>query len=193
MSDHCNKNDHQTCSHTVATGYEQTLAEMDFENSIFNACVQGDLERVKSLIAKQGPAVANEQDKQSGYSGLHDAARNNHLGICRLLLELGADPDLLTNSCQSTALHRAAYMGHVDVVGLLLAYKANVLLVDCEGKTALHKCVEGKRAHWIPVAELLVKTDPRLLEVADRQNRSPEDMCPELKNLKNIQNTLYFK
>lgn len=179
----CVKSDHRGCSH-APTGYEQTLAEMEFEHSIFNACVQGDSDRVRSLIAKQGTEIVNSQDKQSGYSGLHYAARNNHYDICRLLLQYGADPNLVTNSCRSAALHRAAYMGHVDVVRLLIEHRANVLLVDCDGKTALHKCVENKsKQGWIQVAQLLVKADSKLLQMADIKNRTPGDCCPDLEGL----------
>ena len=40
----------------------------------------------------------------------------------------------------ATALHRAAFMGHQNIVQLLLVdYSANVMLQDSDGKTALHK------------------------------------------------------
>jgi len=39
----------------------------------------------------------------------------------------------------ATALHRAAYMGHTSIVQLLINHRANVMLQDSDGKTALHK------------------------------------------------------
>lgn len=40
----------------------------------------------------------------------------------------------------ATALHRAALMGHLKIVQLLLMdYTANSMLQDSDGKTALHK------------------------------------------------------
>lgn len=40
----------------------------------------------------------------------------------------------------ATALHRAAFMGHLNIVQLLLMdYAANTMLQDSDGKTALHK------------------------------------------------------
>ena len=40
----------------------------------------------------------------------------------------------------ATALHRAAFMGHLRIVQLLLVdFSANVMLQDGDGKTALHK------------------------------------------------------
>lgn len=60
----------------------------------------------------------------------------------QLLLQLGANPDAATQSGGATALHRAAYMGHADVVRLLLDAKANARLQDADGQTALHKAVQ---------------------------------------------------
>ena len=39
----------------------------------------------------------------------------------------------------ATALHRAAYVGHMSIVQLLLNHRANVMLQDGDGKTVLHK------------------------------------------------------
>ena len=40
----------------------------------------------------------------------------------------------------ASALHRAALMGHLRIVQLLVVdYNANVMLQDSDGKTALHK------------------------------------------------------
>lgn len=40
----------------------------------------------------------------------------------------------------ATALHRAAFVGHLKIVQLLLVdFGANVMLQDSDGKTALHK------------------------------------------------------
>ena len=45
-----------------------------------------------------------------------------------------------TKSCHSTALHRAAYCGKVDVVELLLEQpQCSVVAQDVDGKTCLHK------------------------------------------------------
>ena len=180
MSEHC-----QNCSHQ-ASGYEQTLDEIEFENSIFNACVNGDLKQVTSLVEKRGLSIVNDQDK-GGYTCLHYAARNNHIEICRFLLKSGARPNLVTKNCHSTALHRAAYMGLYEIVKLLIDYKSNTMIQDCDGKTALHKCVqqletqsEKNKIKFIKTAQILLNYEQQLLEQMDNYQKKPEDYCPNL-------------
>ena len=176
------------CTHTKATGLEQTLDEIKFENSIFNACVYGDIDKVKQLINKNGRSVINEQDK-NGYSCLHYASRNGHLNICKLLIEAGIDVNLKTFSCKSTALHRASFIGNKDIVKLLLDSKANPEEKDCDGKTALHKCVEqfnikktnpAESRKYIETINVLLKNNNNILKIADNHAKSPIDYCPDL-------------
>jgi ankyrin repeat protein len=140
MSHECSRS--SDCgTHASSSVYHQTLEELEFERSIYNACVYGDLGRVKSLVEKQGARIVNEQDK-SGYSALHYAARNNHLNICQYLISNGAQLNLKTHSCQSTPLHRAAYMGHSSIVKYLLEMGADPFIVDYENKMPIQKCVD---------------------------------------------------
>jgi ankyrin repeat protein len=183
--------DQSSCNHTQNFGCEQTLDEIEFENSIFNACVIGDIEKIRSLILKKGIDLVNQQDK-SGFSCLHYAARNNHLEICKLLLKTyNASPNLKTYSCQSTPLHRAAYMGNQEIVKLLLDNKAKPCEKTCDGKTALHKCVEQyvsknylndlKKKQFVQTIKLLIDYDKNLLNEKDNNSKTPLDICPHLK------------
>lgn len=69
----------------------------------------------------------------------HYAARNGHVEVCRLLLQNSACVNAATRSGSTTALHRAAYCGHGNVVTLLLKHGAKVASTDNDQKTALHK------------------------------------------------------
>jgi ankyrin repeat protein len=191
MSNNQDQCDHrsQNCDHSTKFGCEQTLDEIQFESSIFYACIQGDLEKVKSIISKRGSEIANEQDK-TGYTCLHYAARNGHLNICRLLLiNYRVNPNLKTLSCQSTPLHRAAYIGNFEIVQLLLEQKSNPHDKDCDGKTALHKCVEQltskatsgeKHSKLLNTAKALLKFDSKIAYEKDNNEKTPLDIYPDL-------------
>ncbi|PKK17535.1 ankyrin repeat domain 39 [Columba livia] len=60
------------------------------------------------------------QPDLAGYTALHYASRNGHLGVCRLLLQRGARCDARTPG-GATPLHRASYCGHLPIAQLLLA------------------------------------------------------------------------
>ena len=59
-ADVCHGN--ESCNHTVVREIDQTLDEIKFENSIYDACVIGDLEKVRLLTNKHGSSILKEQD-----------------------------------------------------------------------------------------------------------------------------------
>ncbi|XP_029999559.1 ankyrin repeat domain-containing protein 39 isoform X2 [Sphaeramia orbicularis] len=101
------------CSHPVSSSVCQTLSEMDFERGIWSAAMDGDLERVTSLVQKG--THPNLKDS-AGYTALTPG---------------GATP-----------LHRSAYCGHLDVVELLLQHRADPMICDDDGASPLHKAAE---------------------------------------------------
>ena len=56
----------------------------------------------------------------AGYAALHYAARAGHAEVVALLLRAGADPNATTCAGGASPLHRAAYMGREECVGMLL-------------------------------------------------------------------------
>nr|XP_019962681.1 PREDICTED: ankyrin repeat domain-containing protein 39 [Paralichthys olivaceus] len=144
------------CSHPVSSpSVYQTLDEMDFERGIWSAAMDGDLERVKSLIQK-GTDI-NLRDS-SGYTALHYASRSGHFAVCKFLLENGACASPQTPG-GATPLHRSAYCGHLDVVRLLLHHRSNPTLCDDDGASPLHKAAEQGHEE---VCRLLVENCPAL-------------------------------
>ncbi|XP_068776900.1 ankyrin repeat domain-containing protein 39 isoform X2 [Struthio camelus] len=113
----------------------QSLVEMDFERGIWSAARDGDEPRVLQLLERRGEP--SEPDL-AGYTALHYASRNGHLGVCRLLLQRGARCNARTPG-GATALHRASYCGHLAVARLLLAHGADPAIADDDGRTSLHK------------------------------------------------------
>lgn len=177
------ENEYQSCS--------QTLDELDFEKSQFGCSVYGDLERLKQIVAKKHPKCLNDQDR-NGYTCLHYAARHSHVSICAyLVISQRVDVNLKTNSCQSTPLHRAAYVGSYEIVKLLVENGARLAEQDCDGKTALHKLAEQladvtnsrKRDDLMKCVRLLVERDGRLVNVKDVNEKTPIQIYPGLLNL----------
>lgn len=174
-SNHCS-----CCSHPMPSpSVYQTMSEMDFERGIWSAAMDGDLERVKSLIKKG--AHPNMKDG-AGYTALHYASRSGHLAVCKFLLANGACTSPQTPG-GATPLHRAAYCGHLDVVRLLLQHKSDPLLCDDDGASALHKAAE--KGH-VNVCQLLVQKCPSLCS----QKNNREQLPHQLAKLEDLQELL---
>ncbi|XP_062854713.1 ankyrin repeat domain-containing protein 39 [Trichomycterus rosablanca] len=162
-----------SCSAQHSTpSVHQTLDEMDFERSIWSAALDGDLQRVWSLLRK---GTDPNQKDQAGYTALHFASRAGHQAVCELLLDQGACTNFQTNG-GTTALHRAAYCGHIGIIKLLLKHEGDPSLTDDDGSTPLHKAAE--QGHQ-GVCEMLLNKCPVLRTVKDKRSRLPVDLCPE--------------
>jgi ankyrin repeat protein len=95
----------------------------------------GDMPRVEHSI-RQGASVNNFKES-SETTALYSAANGGQLRICRLLLKLGASPDI-ANQLGKTPLMAAAEEGNYDICKLLLSRKVNPSKKDGEDCTALH-------------------------------------------------------
>jgi ankyrin repeat protein len=73
---------------------------------------------------------------------LHAAVAGDHLGIARLLLEAGADPNAVQQD-SFRPLHGAAQNGNVGIVRLLLDHGADPTLSDAQGRAARALAEEG--------------------------------------------------
>lgn len=115
-----------SCSCRPSTCVE-TLEEMDFRRGIWSAgwhlnlkisdryyfiiyftfvARDGDLEKIENL-AERGVDLKDS----AGYTALHYASRSGNREACLKLLQLGADPNALTNAGKATPLHRAVSAG----------------------------------------------------------------------------------
>ncbi|NXP79099.1 ANR39 protein, partial [Ramphastos sulfuratus] len=155
----------------------QSLPEMDFERGIWAAARDGDEPRVLELLERRGEP---SQTDLAGYTALHYASRNGHLGVCRLLLQRGACCNARTPG-GATPLHRASYCGHLAVAQLLLAHGADPAATDEDGRTSLHKAAEqGHRE----LCALLLQHSPALATARDAKGQCPRDVAhPALRDL----------
>ena len=81
----------------------------------FEACVKGDVENLRALIAKD-PALVRAFSAHGGHyvrTGLHAAATAGHADAVRLLLEHGADPNAREAGDNTYPLHWAAAAGNI--------------------------------------------------------------------------------
>jgi uncharacterized glyoxalase superfamily protein PhnB len=95
---------------------------------IFAACRQGDIERVRVLLAAD-PALAravSDESEHGGWTALHEAARHGSAGVVQLLLAHGADPNAREEGDNTTPLHWAAARGDFAIMNALLDAGADV-------------------------------------------------------------------
>lgn len=62
---------------------------------------------------------------QNGYTPLHIAAKKNQMEIARVLLQYGAETNILTKQ-GVTPLHLASQEGHADLAALLISKGAQI-------------------------------------------------------------------
>ncbi|KAJ8920889.1 hypothetical protein NQ315_015682 [Exocentrus adspersus] len=157
---HC-EDKHCKCGGAVAA---QSLDEMEFERGIWYAAQCGDLGRVKNLLSR--PRSNPDVRDSAGYTALHYAARNGHIGVCQCLIENGADVNSVTRVGKATALCRAASAGKKNIVEYLLSKKADASIQDSDGKTALHRAAESKH---LSICQILLKAAPSLQGIKDNK------------------------
>ncbi|KAL4634894.1 hypothetical protein GN956_G13936 [Arapaima gigas] len=95
------------------------------------------------LKAKADP---NVRDAACGLTVTHDAARDGYLDTLRVLVEEGADVNLLDGH-GNLPLHLAAREGNRDVVEFLLQRTAEPLRPNLDGRTAYDLAVTHKRVN----------------------------------------------
>lgn len=108
---------------------------------------------------------------------LYLAAINNNTVRVRELLDLGVNPNDISQSFGHSALHGASLLGHVDVVNILLEngadpqIRCNINTFGYQGiqKTALEVCQEAGQKNRDQVSALLgARPDPRIEEINHR-------------------------
>ena len=104
-------------------------------SALFHAVANGH-NRIAELILSI-TRQPNDIEPEKGFSPLLLAATSGHIGLVRILLEYGSDPDL-RNFDGVTALHNAVFEKHYDIVAMLLDSGADPNIKDRLGNTAFH-------------------------------------------------------
>jgi len=104
---------------------------------------------------------------------LQEAAFYGHEDIVKYLLDQD-DMDMDKRNAQGrTALHRAVYKNHFNIVQILVKSGADINLLDNNRRTALHW---ASFFGHLQIAELLVDNGA-ILEVKDKVNYAAEDIA----------------
>ncbi|MCI8372799.1 MAG: hypothetical protein HFI75_10495 [Lachnospiraceae bacterium] len=82
-----------------------------------------------------------------GITALHEAARNGHADMLRVMLEKGADPNVTMDEpadAGNTPLHVACENGKAEAVRVLMAAGADDMMQNIQGETPAHLAVKKK-------------------------------------------------
>lgn len=118
------------------------LSSSLFSQQIFNAIMQGNLDKTKQLI-EADPANATIKNPR-GFSPIHFAANFNQLEISKLLVENGADP-FIVDPNKRQAIHWAAAAGSIEIIKWLQSIGADLNLKDETAKTPVY--IAATRGH----------------------------------------------
>jgi ankyrin repeat protein len=149
----------------------RTLLHPDEELSIFEAAAFGRLDRVRGILDEDPSQASALSD--DGFTALHLAIFGRQAEAARLLLERGADPNVLSTSdfAKVPPLGTAAFVRSAPLARLLLDSGADVNGRSEGGFTALHAAAQnGDR----DLERLLLErgADP---EAASDDGRRPDD------------------
>jgi cytohesin len=118
------------------------LGEKVLPTDIHWATGEGDLEGVQALL-EINPGLAKVEDKFTGDTPLHIAARKGYIDIAKLLIDAGADINARDERYEYTSLHFATTFGQKDLVELLINKGADINYKDKEGRTSLGIAIEN--------------------------------------------------
>ncbi|XP_044119380.1 ankyrin repeat and EF-hand domain-containing protein 1 isoform X2 [Neovison vison] len=127
------------------------LADRRLENlQIYKVlqCVRNkDTKQIEKLIRLGYPELINFTDPLNGNSALHLASVSNDADMVSFLLSLGAHPDV-QDKMGCTPTMRAAELGHELSMEILAKAKADMTIVDNEGKGILFYCILPTKRHY---------------------------------------------
>uniref|UniRef100_A0A7S0VSU5 Uncharacterized protein n=1 Tax=Hemiselmis tepida TaxID=464990 RepID=A0A7S0VSU5_9CRYP len=108
---------------------------MDLDAEMREAAEFGFAGKVEQLV-KAGADVNSRDSDDLDKTAIHKAAFQGHIEAVSTLIDLGADPNLGTET-GSTALHFAAAYGHLGLVDCLLKKGADPTVLNCDNESPL--------------------------------------------------------
>jgi ankyrin repeat protein len=114
-----------------------SASQSDKDDALLKAAWKNDLPGVEAALKANAIPMAMEMD---GATALHYAARNDNPEMVKLLLSVGADPNVMNRECR-TPLFEA--MRGTKTAEILLDHGASPDVATMQGWTALHEAVDG--------------------------------------------------
>lgn len=129
--------------YTGRAGLVDTLLEANPPLDVFDAAAVGRARGLEELLEAQ-PELARAWSPD-GFTALHLAAYFGQEETAALLLERGADTDVVARNetLHVTPLHSAASGGHPELVALLLEHGADPNAAQDNGFTPLHSAAQN--------------------------------------------------
>lgn len=108
--------------------------DMDPNANLWEAAGDGNMERIKALLAADSSLGPNSKD-DNGYTPMHAAAAYSHIALLDVFKELGGDVNA-RDSDGDTPLHHCE---SEEAIAWLFAHGADFTLKNAHGQTALEK------------------------------------------------------
>lgn len=152
------------------------LVHLDgFTQDIYDACRKGNVELIKQLT-KSHPDTINQPNK-SGYTPLLIAGYRNQLDVVKVLLELGAKVNALSED--GTVLTAACFKSNTELVKILLEQHADVNVKNNAGTTPIMFAIMAENEEIVRLL-LANKAD---INAMDNANKSVIEYAKECDNL----------
>ncbi|KAL2162477.1 hypothetical protein VTH06DRAFT_7391 [Thermothelomyces fergusii] len=143
-------------------------ADTNWEN-VFSArpmqivCKNGQLELIPILL--QSKILEIDDTDVQGTTAVHEAAISGFNKCVEVLLEHGADPDIV-DKLNRTALHSAARKGHTETVRVLLRFTRQPNVLDKKGWSPLFcACLSKKEECALLILDALIEREVPLSEI----------------------------
>jgi uncharacterized protein len=163
-------------------------------NELILVSQKGDIDSTGRVI--EAGADVNEADPNGNTALMHaakngsavaHASRNNQVGVLRLLLSRGADPNV-PDIEGGNVINFAAGKGYMEIVRLLAENGADLNVCDKEGNTPLMCAINNKFAGIV----CFLATRNTDLTVTNKNNKTAMDLAKD-RNMTRIVTELKFK
>ncbi|KAF4528133.1 hypothetical protein B566_EDAN016720 [Ephemera danica] len=142
------------------------------------AVESGKLNAVKFLIGQS-----------DNVGTLHIAAAMNYIAIMDFLLQYDITLLNMVTDTNETALHYTCSKGNVEAAKLLLDHKCKTDIINYKGRTVLHAVCQSQ-TNSNEIIKLLLKHDPKLLNIKDRYGKTALHYVSKHGNVSTVQTLL---